>query len=244
MSLPIPPTNTTPLNTKPLDVQPHTVTKRDTVSANHDVERMTPREILQELKNDFGMYGNPYTGLITRDYLQKLADGIAEWGPPPTPRQMKIAQEVLRQTTFFDELDSKSKMDGIAYDDLAIELGDYNNLSDNGVIKLLIAHFDELGGGDTYVNLKELKQAAGRIPSDKTYSAGATAAASLLLDRPKLYAAVDKGIGFLGLFSGKVDDRFDMANLNYQEGKTSHQQARHRYPNLKLLAPGVAWEIW
>ncbi|TSD76791.1 hypothetical protein FFI16_010285 [Pseudomonas sp. KBS0710] len=85
-------------------------------------------------------------------------------------------------------------------------------------------HFNEFGGGDEYVNFNELKQAAGLLPSDKTFSAEAQAVATEILDRPKLLRRLDIGV-YRGR-PGKEDERFDMDNVDHLK-KHSSRLARN-----------------
>ncbi|KAE9653892.1 hypothetical protein EJD88_13970 [Pseudomonas sp. PB105] len=74
------------------------------------------------------------------------------------------------------------------------------------------------GASDSYVNVNELKEAAGLIPSDRTFSSQAREAAMELLQRPGLLRDLDIGTGFFG--RGLEDGRFDIENLNYELKKT------------------------
>lgn len=95
--------------------------------------------------------------------------------------------------------------------------------SDRKLIEQVGKHFNEFGGGDEYVNFNELKQAAGLLPSDKTFSAEAQAVATEILDRPKLLRKLDIGVYRGG--PGKEDERFDMDNVNHLKKKPAFRLA-------------------
>ena len=92
----------------------------------------------------------------------------------------------------------------------------YASVTDRQLIGLIRDHFREFAAGatDSYVNFNELKEAAGLIATDRTFSPEAHHAAKELLSRPKLLRKLDIGISFFG-GPGKEDGRFDMDNLNY-----------------------------
>ena len=91
--------------------------------------------------------------------------------------------------------------------------------SDYQLIEQVGKHFNEFGGGDEYVNFKELNQAAGLLPSDKTYSVEAQAVATEILARPKLLRKLDIGI-YRGR-PGKEDGRFDRDNVDHTKKHSS-----------------------
>lgn len=92
----------------------------------------------------------------------------------------------------------------------------YASVTDRQLIGLIRNHFREYAAGatDSYVNFNELREAAGLIATDRTFSPEAHHAAKELLSRPKLLRKLDIGISFFG-GPGKKDGRFDMDNLNY-----------------------------
>ena len=93
----------------------------------------------------------------------------------------------------------------------------YAGVSDRQLIGLIRDHFREYAAGatDSYVNFNELKEAAGLIETERTFSPEAHhAARELLLWRPVLLRKLDIGISFFG-GPGKEDKRFDMDNLDY-----------------------------
>jgi hypothetical protein len=87
--------------------------------------------------------------------------------------------------------------------------------TDRELVKEVKEHFSEYaaGAGDSYVNFNELKEAAGLLPTTRTFSAQASAVAQEILKRKSLLEKLDIGIGFFG--PGLKDERFDHDNLNY-----------------------------
>ncbi|MBY8973351.1 hypothetical protein J1G33_23470 [Pseudomonas sp. P867] len=92
----------------------------------------------------------------------------------------------------------------------------FGGVTDRQLIGLVRDHFREFAAGatDSYVNFNELKEAAGLIASDRSFSPEAHHTALELLSRPELLRKLDIGISFFG-GPGKEDGRFDMDNLNY-----------------------------
>ena len=92
----------------------------------------------------------------------------------------------------------------------------FGGVTDRQLIGLVRDHFREFAAGatDRYVNVNELKEAAGLIATDRTFSPEAHHTAKELLSRPELLRKLDIGISFFG-GPGKKDGRFDMDNLNY-----------------------------
>ncbi|PKH14045.1 hypothetical protein PspCFBP13528_20015 [Pseudomonas sp. CFBP13528] len=76
------------------------------------------------------------------------------------------------------------------------------------------------GGDDNYSNVNELKEAAGLVPSDRTFSPQAREVAFELLNRPGLLRELDIGTNSKGGV-GYEDQRFDMANIDYMLQKKS-----------------------
>lgn len=84
------------------------------------------------------------------------------------------------------------------------------------VLMKIKQHFREYAAGqnDRFVNVGELKEAAGQKPTSRTFSAEATLFAKVLLQDPKLLRELDIGTdGYGG--PGAEDGRFDMENLDY-----------------------------
>ncbi|HCT07882.1 MAG TPA: hypothetical protein DIW86_21195 [Pseudomonas sp.] len=78
-------------------------------------------------------------------------------------------------------------------------------------------YFDEYaaGRGDEYVNFKELKEAAGQVPTTRTFSPKASAVAEEILKRTRLLNQLDIGMGWTHSGRGLQDERFDHDNLDY-----------------------------
>ncbi|WP_236374988.1 hypothetical protein [Pseudomonas salomonii] len=87
--------------------------------------------------------------------------------------------------------------------------------SDEYLLRHIAYHFREFAAGknDRFVNINELKEAAGMVPSTRTFSAQAQESALELLARPELLLALDIGVGDDG--PGKQDGRFDIENIAY-----------------------------
>ncbi|WP_428554983.1 hypothetical protein [Pseudomonas edaphica] len=100
-------------------------------------------------------------------------------------------------------------------DDAAPKVGPHPLWSERHLLGLIADHFHEFaaGAGDRFVNVNELKEAAGWVPSNRTFSARAQECALELLSRPQLLLALDIGVGDDG--PGEQDGRFDRENLHY-----------------------------
>ena len=92
-----------------------------------------------------------------------------------------------------------------------------SSYSDMRLLQEVKNHFKQYatGAGDKYVNFNELKEAAGQLPTDRTFSTHASAVAKELLNRPKLLNELDIGVDSTGKKPGVKDERFDHDNLNY-----------------------------
>ena len=225
MSLSISPAVNSHLPVSPLTQQaaPTTAIWREPIS------QLQPRELAQALQTYFDAMIDPRFGeTITKASLQRVADGLPLNGVPPTQTQIEIAQEVLKRKDLFQQLDFTSGKDGkVSRDDLATETGDFQYLSDQALITLVGKNFNEYGGGDTYVNFTELREAAGELPSAQKFSPQARGVAQELLKRTELLDRLDIGVGFLG-FAGKQDQRFDLRNVEYTR---MHSSPQSRYPD-------------
>ncbi|AKS10092.1 hypothetical protein AA957_02460 [Pseudomonas trivialis] len=69
------------------------------------------------------------------------------------------------------------------------------------------------GANDDYINVNELKEAAGVIPSNRTFSPEAQQLAAELLKRPGLLRELDIGVNSQG-GAGDEDRRFNMADID------------------------------
>ena len=100
--------------------------------------------------------------------------------------------------------------------------GPHPSWSDREVIDKVAKHFREFAAGadDRFVNFHELNEAAGLVPSTRTFSAQAQEVALELLARPELLLNLDIGIGDNG--PGKKDGRFDMENIVYIYNRASN----------------------
>ena len=184
----------------------------------------TKEEFANKVLARFGALEDPSTpGLITDKSLSSIAGGCHLDGRPASQDEMEIAQEVLSRGDQFKELDQgrSGKLDGaFSRDDLGDSSNKYKKSSDHELIQVIKDNFRSYtaGASDSYVNVNELKEAAGLIPSDRTFSPQAREAAMELLQRPGLLRDLDIGTGFFG--RGLEDGRFDIENLNYELKKT------------------------
>jgi hypothetical protein len=89
--------------------------------------------------------------------------------------------------------------------------------SDKVLLQEVKKYFDEYaaGRGDEYVNFKELKEAAGQVPTTRTFSPKASAVAEEILKRTRLLNQLDIGMGWTHSGRGLQDERFDHDNLDY-----------------------------
>lgn len=184
----------------------------------------TKEEFANKVLARFGALEDPSTpGLITDKSLSSIAGGCHLDGRPASQDEMEIAQEVLSRGDQFKELDQgrSGKLDGaFSRDDLGDSSNKYKKSSDHELIQVIKDNFRSYtaGASDSHVNVNELKEAAGLIPSDRTFSPQAREAAMELLQRPGLLRDLDIGTGFFG--RGLEDGRFDIENLNYELKKT------------------------
>ncbi|AZE60885.1 MULTISPECIES: hypothetical protein [Pseudomonas fluorescens group] len=192
-------------------VKPNTPNNQPSVPARPPIDQMPPLDRIREVKQDFEILKSPYSGLITRDYLLAIHQGRSAATPPHTPRQMELAGNIL-ESGLFDKI--RGKNDGISLEDLKPASVDYKALSDYDLLKVVLDNFDEISGGDTYLNFKELEQAAGKRPSEKSYSVATIGSADAFIKRSELWKKVDIGVGFLG-FPGHHDSRADKTNFKY-----------------------------
>lgn len=107
-------------------------------------------------------------------------------------------------------------------DDNALEAGPHPEWSDRNLIEKVKMHFREFAAGknDSYVNFNELKEAAGVIPTRRSFSPDAQEVALEILARPELLRELDIGVGFFG--PGLRDGRFDMDNIDYLYKRSSN----------------------
>ena len=156
-------------------------------------------------------------GEITDRSLNAVAAGRRPDGMPATQDEMNVARELLDRGDLFRKYDEgkTGELDGgFTRQDLANTSNRFESMSNSELLETIKKHFVEYGDGDNYVNFKELKQAAGLVPSDKTYTPQARQAATELLQRKELLEDTDIGVDDKGN-PGYKDQRFDLANLKH-----------------------------
>lgn len=167
----------------------------------------------------FGALEDPNKpGFITDKSLSSVAGGYHLDGRPATQDEMEIAQEMLSRGDHFKQLDQgrSGKLDGaFSRDDLGDASNKFRAVSDHDLVQVIKDNFRQYtaGANDGYVNVNELKEAAGVIPSDRTFNPDAREAAAEMLRRPGLLRELDIGISDSG--RGVEDGRFDIHNLDY-----------------------------
>ncbi|MCP1462678.1 hypothetical protein [Pseudomonas sp. S3E17] len=167
----------------------------------------------------FGSLEDPNKpGFITDKSLSSVAGGYHLDGRPATQDEMEIAQEMLSRGDQFKQLDQgrSGKLDGaFSRDDLGDASNKFRAVSDHDLVQVIKDNFRQYtaGANDGYVNVNELKEAAGVIPSDRTFNPDAREAAAEMLLRPGLLRELDIGISDSG--RGVEDGRFDIHNLDY-----------------------------
>jgi len=167
----------------------------------------------------FGSLEDPNKpGFITDNSLNSVAGGYHLDGRPATQDEIEIAQEMLSRGDQFKQLDQgrSGKLDGaFSRDDLGDASNKFRAVSDHDLVQVIKDNFRQYtaGANDGYVNVNELKEAAGVIPSDRTFNPDAREAAAEMLLRPGLLRELDIGISDSG--RGVEDGRFDIHNLDY-----------------------------
>ncbi|AZF26531.1 hypothetical protein [Pseudomonas sp. R2-60-08W] len=173
----------------------------------------------------FSNLQDPSTGTITDASLSAAASGYALDGRPISAADAAIAQELLERGQLFKTLDQgrSGTLDGsIARQDLGDAASEYRTNSNAELLQAVKDNFRQFtaGGTDDYVNVNELKEAAGLIPSDRTFSPQAREVALELLNRPGLLRELDIGVREDGT-PGAEDKRFDMVNIDHMIKKES-----------------------
>lgn len=173
----------------------------------------------------FGALQDPVSGGITDASLSAAASGYTQGGRPVSQADMLVAQELMERGDLFKTLDQgrSGKLDGaISRQDLGDASSQYRTVSDEGLLQAVKDNFRQFtaGGDDNYSNVNELKEAAGLVPSDRTFSPQAREVAFELLNRPGLLRELDIGTNSNGGV-GYEDQRFDMANIDYMLQKKS-----------------------
>ena len=194
-------------------------------------ETMTNKELVGQLLTHSKAIDLYKEDRFSTHTLKQLSQGTQANGTDATPEQKDLAKELMKRPELLDYLDLSPNggvEDGqITWDAVAAMAGEPSRLSDRGLLmeaKRYHQEFDSTGNG--YVNFKELKEAAGLLPSDRTFSEGARQTARELLKRPSLLKTLDIGVGFLGL-PGKQDERYDVTNLDHTIAKSSRT---HNHP--------------
>ncbi|AZE94334.1 hypothetical protein C4J96_2216 [Pseudomonas orientalis] len=174
----------------------------------------------------FGVLEDPATpGYISDNSLRSVASGFRPDGSRATLEEQEIAENFRSRGGFFKKLDrgSSGQLDGlISRTDLSRFATDYSGSTDHDVLKGIKKYFHEYTAGkdDAYVNFNELREAAGEIPSTRTFPDDAREYAKEFLKRVDLADKTDVGVSCWGLFNGKRDERFDMDNLDYMLDQT------------------------
>ncbi|VVN60910.1 hypothetical protein PS687_03891 [Pseudomonas fluorescens] len=162
-------------------------------------------------------------GAITDRSLNAVAAGRRLDGQPATQDEMDIAKELLSRGGLFKELDQgkTGKLDGsFTRDDLGYVSENAVEMSQLEILQNIKKHFSAYGDGDDYVNLNEMKEAAGLVPSEKTFTPEQRITAIKFLQDKELRDETDVGVDDKG-GAGYKDGRFDMANVNHMIKKKS-----------------------
>ncbi|MBE8591839.1 hypothetical protein IQK56_13335 [Pseudomonas sp. MAFF 301449] len=162
-------------------------------------------------------------GAITDRSLNAVAAGRRLDGQPATQDEMDIAKELLSRGGLFKELDQgkTGKLDGsFTRDDLGYVSENAVEMSQLEILQNIKKHFSAYGDGDDYVNLNEMKEAAGLVPSEKTFTPEQRITAIKFLQDKELRDETDVGVDDKG-GAGYKDGRFDMDNVNHMIKKKS-----------------------
>lgn len=183
-------------------------------------ENDSKQELLDKILARFSSFEDPNSpGLITDKSLNAVASGYHLDGRPTTQAERDLASELLERGDVFKELDRSSMgvLDGaFSRGNLDFSSDKYRNMSDHDLIQGVKDNFRQYtaGADDQYINVNELKEAAGLTPSNRTFSTEARELATQLLNRPGLLRDLDIGTNNQG-GPGYEDKRFDMDNLNF-----------------------------
>lgn len=214
-----------------------------TTQSSSDVVSSTDPRPLKDVSNEklaqllLGNYRAFQQGnAISTHLISNAADSRSFLNGAYTKTQKNIATELKARPELLDVLslgrahrlmDTREAkfVDRIALSDLALEANRADLMSDNSLIRHTYLYFNEYAAGgsaDRYVNFNELKEAAGQVPTNRTFSAQASSVAAELLKRTSLLDKLDVGVGLWG-FSGSRDERFDKQNLEYMNNKASRR---------------------
>ncbi len=167
----------------------------------------------------FSALQDPSRGSITDESLSAAASGHTLDGRPISTADTAVAQELMERGQLFKTLDQgrSGVLDGsISRQDLGDASNTFRTMSDEGLLHAVKNNFRQFtaGADDKYVNVNELKEAAGLTPSTRTFSPQAREVALELLNRPGLLRELDIGIREEGK-PGAEDQRFDMVNIDH-----------------------------
>lgn len=177
-------------------------------------------QLLNKIQARFSSFEDPSSpGLITDKSLNAVASGCKLDGQPATQAEKDLANELLERGDVFKELDQSSMgvFDGaFSRENLAYSSDKYKNMSNHDLIQGVKDNFRQFtaGADDQYINVNELKEAAGQTPSNRTFSPEARHVAAELLNRPGLLRELDIGTNNQG-GPGYEDKRFDMDNIDF-----------------------------
>jgi hypothetical protein len=204
----------------PVNQQWNPMTTGERPYANDSNESLSAKVL-----SHFSNLKDPSTGTLTDASLSAAASGHALDGRPISAADAAIAQELLERGQLFKTLDQgrSGTLDGsISRQDLGDAASEYRTNSNAELLQAVKDNFRQFtaGGTDDYVNVNELKEAAGLVPSDRTFSPQAREVALELLNRPGLLRELDIGVGEAGK-PGYEDQRFDMVNIDHMIKKES-----------------------
>lgn len=181
----------------------------------------------------FGALQDPSRGSITDESLSAAASGHTLDGRPISAADTAVAQELMERGQLFKTLDQgrSGVLDGsISRQDLGDASNTFRTMSDEGLLHAVKNNFRQFtaGADDKYVNVNELKEAAGLTPSTRTFSPQAREVALELLNRPGLLRELDIGVREEGK-PGAEDQRFDMVNIDHMIDQQSSRAPSKPY---------------
>ncbi|WP_300628052.1 hypothetical protein [Pseudomonas sp.] len=170
-------------------------------------------------------------GKITDASLSAAASGYSLDGRPVSAADASVAQELMERGELFKTLDQgrSGALDGnFSRQDLADVSNAFRKSSDGALLQAVKDNFRQFtaGADDHYVNVSELKEAAGVIPSTRAFNPQAREVASELLNRPGLLRELDIGIREEGK-PGAEDQRFDMVNIDHMIKKAPSNEGNN-----------------
>lgn len=195
-------------------------------SGNRPYANDSKEDFSNKILARFSAFEDPNSpGMITDKSLSAVASGYRLDGQPATQKEVDLANELLERGGLFKELDQSSMgvMDGaFSRGNLQFSSDKYRNMSDQDLLQGVKDNFRQFtaGANDKYVSVNELKEAAGQVSSNRTFSSQAQQLAAELLRRPGLLRDLDIGIKVESGKPGAEDQRFDIDNLNHMLGKS------------------------